>query len=126
MKRVLWLLASLPLGLMAACSATNELVFEDNFDGNGLPDSTRWNYEEGYVRNGELQYYTVARPENCYQQDGCLHIVCRQRQCPHRSTDRFGKAWATPVDTTRCDSVAPVTSASITTQRNWPSGNTVG
>lgn len=115
MKRVLWLLVSLPLGLMAACSATNELVFEDNFDGSGLPDSTRWTYEEGYVRNGELQYYTVARPENCYQQDGYLHIVCRHDSA-FIANGRFGKAWATPVDTTRCDSVAPVTSASITTK----------
>ena len=77
MKKVQLFLASLPLALSVACGTTNELVFEDDFEGTGLPDSLRWNYEEGYVRNGELQYYTVARPENCYRQDGYLHIVVR-------------------------------------------------
>ena len=115
MKRVQWIWVGLPLWLLAACSPTSKLVFEDHFDGEGLPDSTRWNYEEGYVRNGELQYYTVARPENCYQKDGCLHIVCRNDSA-RIEQGLFGKAWATPVDTTRCDSVAPVTSASITTR----------
>jgi len=78
MKKVQLFLASLPLALSVACGTTNELVFEDDFEGTGLPDSLRWNYEEGYVRNGELQYYTVARPENCYRQDGYLHIVVRR------------------------------------------------
>ncbi|QRN99652.1 hypothetical protein JRI60_11780 [Archangium violaceum] len=31
------------------------LVWQDEFDGSGLPDPTRWGYEVGYVRNGELQ-----------------------------------------------------------------------
>ena len=54
MKKVRLFLLGMPLTLLAACGVTNELVFEDNFDGTGLPDSLRWNYEEGYVRNGEL------------------------------------------------------------------------
>lgn len=53
----------------------SKLVFEDNFEGTGLPDESRWGYEEGYVRNGEMQYYTVKRVENCYQKDGFLHLV---------------------------------------------------
>ena len=54
-----------------------KLVFSDEFDGTGLLDDSKWGYEEGYVRNGEEQYYTVAREENAYMADGCLHIVCR-------------------------------------------------
>lgn len=53
----------------------SRLVFEDEFEGRGLPDESLWNYEEGYVRNGEMQYYTAGRPENCYRKDGFLHLV---------------------------------------------------
>ena len=115
MKKVQLFLASLPLALSVACGTTNELVFEDDFEGTGLPDSLRWNYEEGYVRNGELQYYTVARPENCYRQDGYLHIVVR-RDSAVIENGLFAKQWETPVDTTRSTAVAPITSASITTK----------
>lgn len=115
MKKVQLFLASLPLALSVACGTTNELVFEDDFEGTGLPDSSHWNYEEGYVRNGELQYYTVARPENCYRQDGYLHIVaCRDSAVIENGL--FAKQWETPVDTTRSTAVAPITSASITTK----------
>lgn len=41
-----------------------ELVWEDNFDVPGLPDSAVWGYETGYIRNGEAQYYTESRLEN--------------------------------------------------------------
>ena len=115
MKKVQLFLASLPLALSVACGTTNELVFEADFEGTGLPDSLRWNYEEGYVRNGELQYYTVARPENCYRQDGYLHIVVR-RDSAVIENGLFAKQWETPVDTTRSTAVAPITSASITTK----------
>jgi beta-glucanase (GH16 family) len=53
----------------------SKLVFRDEFSGKGLPNDTLWGYEEGYVRNGEMQFYTVKRQENCYQKDGYLHIV---------------------------------------------------
>ena len=51
------------------------LVWNDEFTGTGLPDTSRWGYERGYIRNNELQYYTVGRPENARQQDGNL-IIC--------------------------------------------------
>ena len=51
------------------------MIFHDEFDVDGMPDPTFWGYEEGYVRGGEMQYYTVARPENAYVKDGLLHIV---------------------------------------------------
>jgi beta-glucanase (GH16 family) len=54
-----------------------ELVWEDNFDVAGLPDSTIWGYEEGYIRNGEAQYYTKNRPENARVEDGNLVIEAR-------------------------------------------------
>lgn len=51
------------------------MIFHDEFDTDGMPDPKFWGYEEGYVRGGEMQYYTVARPENVFVKDGLLHIV---------------------------------------------------
>ncbi len=33
-------------------------VWSDEFNYSGLPDSQKWAYEVGYIRNQELQYYT--------------------------------------------------------------------
>ena len=54
----------------------SKLVFHDEFNGTGLPDKSKWGYEEGFVRNHEMQYYTVERVENVFQEDGVLHIRC--------------------------------------------------
>lgn len=71
------------------------LVFEDDFSTAGAPDSTKWTYEEGYVRNGEMQYYT--RRANSVCTDGLLIIEARN-------------------DSAIIDgAVCPVTSASLTT-----------
>jgi len=75
-----------------------KLVWSDEFNKNGLPDAKKWTYEEGYVRNKELQYYTRSRPENARIENGNLVIEAR--------LDSFnvnGKK-------------VPITSASITTQ----------
>lgn len=53
----------------------SKLIFHDEFNIDGMPDPQYWGYEEGYVRGGEMQYYTVARPENVFIKDGLLHIV---------------------------------------------------
>jgi hypothetical protein len=34
------------------------LVWSDEFQVPGTPDPGRWTYENGYVRNGEPQFYT--------------------------------------------------------------------
>ena len=53
-------------------------VWGDEFDYRGLPDPARWDYEVGYIRNQELQYYTQAREENAHVADGHLVITARQ------------------------------------------------
>lgn len=55
-----------------------KMVFHDEFDGNGLPDSRYWGYEVGNVRNGEDQYYTEARIENINIHDGIAHFIVRK------------------------------------------------
>ncbi|WP_443748752.1 glycoside hydrolase family 16 protein [Asticcacaulis solisilvae] len=58
------------------------LVWSDEFNGTGLPDSTKWSddtFANTYdPANGELQYYTAARLENDQQQGGSLNITVRK------------------------------------------------
>ncbi|MDR9414857.1 MAG: glycoside hydrolase family 16 protein [Gracilimonas sp.] len=63
-----------------------EIVWEDNFNGTGSPDSTLWTYDIGTGveifgqpgwGNNERQYYT-DRTENIRVEDGMLHITARR------------------------------------------------
>ncbi|HYW79786.1 MAG TPA: glycoside hydrolase family 16 protein [Thermoguttaceae bacterium] len=56
----------------SAASAGWTQIWSDEFDGSGLPDAKTWGYEKGYVRNRELQYYTVQREKNARVEDGHL------------------------------------------------------
>ena len=50
-----------------------QLVWSDEFNESGSPDSSKWGYELGYMRNDEMQYYT-GNPENARVEDGNLVI----------------------------------------------------
>lgn len=52
-----------------------DLVWSEEFDKPGLPDTTYWNYEEGYIRNQELQYYEAGNPKNTWVSNGKLNII---------------------------------------------------
>jgi beta-glucanase (GH16 family) len=60
-----------------------KLVWSDEFNRDGLPDPTKWAYEEGFVRNRELQYYTADRRENARVEGGHLIIEARKEQYPN-------------------------------------------
>ena len=51
-----------------------QLIWSDEFNYTGLPDSTIWSYEVGYIRNKESQYYTCKRTENTRVENGTLII----------------------------------------------------
>ena len=55
-------------------------VWGDEFNTPGLPDSTKWNYEIGKIRNDELQYYTSKRLENARIEDSVLIIEARKEK----------------------------------------------
>lgn len=64
------------------CSARDkgnfDLVWSDEFDYEGLPDETKWNYDTvgnsyGWGNN-ELQYYTVRDKKNAWVDGEYLHI----------------------------------------------------
>jgi beta-glucanase (GH16 family) len=56
------------------------LVWSDEFNYNGLPDSSKWNYDKGGNGwgNNELEYYTAKRPENARVENGNLIIEARK------------------------------------------------
>jgi beta-glucanase (GH16 family) len=60
-----------------AYSQTYKLVWSDEFNGTGVPDPKKWDYEIGYIRNNELQYYTKSIT-NARQYKGNLEITVRK------------------------------------------------
>ena len=83
LKKIIWLfivslLVSLTNELMA--QSCYELVWNDEFNYNGLPDSTKWYFEEGGNGwgNNELQYYTSKRLENAHVENGYLTIEAKK------------------------------------------------
>lgn len=64
-----------------------KLVWSDEFDKDGLPDPARWDYEEGFIRNNEAQYYTRGRKENARVENGFLVIEGRKERFPNPRYD---------------------------------------
>ncbi len=109
--------------IILACGAAHagelKLVWSDEFDYTGLPDSSRWNYEEGFVRNRELQYYTKARRQNAFVENGMLVIEARWEKFKNPSFDLAVEGhWRKARD------YAEYTSAALTTQNraSWKYG----
>jgi beta-glucanase (GH16 family) len=68
---------------LVACSAQKnepdwKLVWSDEFNNSGLPDTSNWGNEVGFIRNNELQYYTRQRIENSRVVNGNLLIIGRK------------------------------------------------
>ena len=87
-----------------------KLVWSDEFERAGRPDSTVWNYEHGFVRNHEAQWY---QPENAYQQDGLLIIEARREQRPNPTFREGSRQWGQQRQT------IDYTSACLTTQGKY-------
>ncbi|AZA89129.1 Beta-glucanase precursor [Chryseobacterium nakagawai] len=74
------------LALFALNCASNKadsgrkLIWSDEFNGKGLPDSLKWNYDvggDGYG-NDEAQFYTKNRLENARMENGNLVIEAKK------------------------------------------------
>lgn len=63
-----------------AATVQERLVWQDEFDGTGLPSTERWEYEVGLVRNKERQYYTRGRAANARLENGMLVIEAHREQ----------------------------------------------
>lgn len=94
------------LGLAAALAASTpaasqdgglegyRLVWNDEFNIDGLPDPARWTYDiernaEGWY-NRELQYYSAGRPENARVEGGRLIIEARLESLDPATTPDWG------------------------------------
>lgn len=66
------------------------LVWADEFDRDGRPDPNNWVYENGFVRNEELQWY---QPDNASCKDGLLVIEARRESKPNPAYDPNGRDW---------------------------------
>jgi beta-glucanase (GH16 family) len=63
------------------------LVWSDEFDYTGLPDSSKWSYDVGGDGwgNRELEYYTRADTSNAVVRNGHLYITVRKMQQGHNA-----------------------------------------
>ena len=73
------------------------LVWSDEFNVDGLPDSSKWSFDAPFAgaSNHELQYYTEARPDNARVENGSLVIEARHEDLSPRNI-RTGAASTTP------------------------------
>jgi len=57
-----------------------QIVWSDEFNYTGLPDSSKWDYDTGGSGwgNNELQYYSRSDTSNAVVRDGLLHIITRK------------------------------------------------
>ena len=105
------ILAGCLMPLLAQQPDTNtkkwKLVWSQEFEHDGQPDSTVWNYEYGFVRNHEDQWYQA---ENAYQQNGLLIIEARREHKPNPMYREGGRHWGQQRDSIH------YTSACITTR----------
>jgi beta-glucanase (GH16 family) len=88
---------------LCSCRATREsraeeayksegykLVWADEFNKNGKPDSSNWRFEKGFVRNEELQWY---QQDNAYCKDGVLIIEGRKENKPNPRYESGSADW---------------------------------
>jgi beta-glucanase (GH16 family) len=88
------------------------LVWADEFDTPGRPDSAKWTYERGFVRNEELQWYQA---ENARVENGMLVIEALREKKANPRYDLNGSDWRSKRE------FAEYTSASLTTKgmKGW-------
>ncbi len=84
-----------------------DLVWSDEFDGDGPVDGSKWIFEEGFVRNRELQWY---QPENAFRENGLLVIEGRRERVPNPNHVEGADDWR------RARAAAEFTSSSIKTR----------
>ncbi|GHT76530.1 hypothetical protein FACS189413_16900 [Bacteroidia bacterium] len=58
--------------------AYTQLVWNDEFDTDGFPDTGKWRYHTGFGYNNELHYNTQQRAENIGISNGILTITARK------------------------------------------------
>ncbi len=65
-------------------------VWQDEFNVDGPPDPAKWDYERGFVRNEEIQWY---QPENAVCRGGFLVIEARREKKKNPNYRPGGSGW---------------------------------
>lgn len=97
---MLRLLAAMCTSSFAQDQEEWKLVWSDEFNINGRPDSTVWNYEIGFQRNHEDQWY---QPANAYCKGGCLVIEAKKEKKERKNPgyDKNSQRWPQNVENIR-------------------------
>ena len=86
-----------------------KLVWQDEFEKDGTP-AEHWDYEHGFVRNKELQWY---QPQNAIVREGCLIIEGRRETVLNPFYKEGARNWQ------QSRKEAHYTSASLTTRKSF-------
>jgi len=76
----------------AGANENYRLVWADEFDKKGGPDPQNWQFERGFVRNNELQWY---QEENAFCDSGMLIIEARRENRPNKNYRQGSSNWRT-------------------------------
>ncbi|WP_448697513.1 family 16 glycosylhydrolase [Mucilaginibacter sp. AW1-3] len=90
---IFWCFSLTALGSIKPPADTGKvykLVWADEFNTNGPPDTRNWKFENGFVRNHELQWYQSA---NAWCKDGRLIIEVRKAHVPNPGYDSASTNW---------------------------------
>ncbi len=87
-----------------------ELVWADEFNGQGKPDEAYWSFEEGFVRNNELQWYQA---ENAMMDKGVLLFEGKREKLKNPSYNPKSDSWRQKRE------YAEYTSSSINTRNKF-------
>jgi len=124
LKNTFFLTSVISSLLLFSCSSNKKavtllkeykLVWADEFDNAGRPDPTKWNFEIGFFRNNEKQYYTDS-PKNVRVENGSLVLEGHKEKIANKDykSKKFkNKSWLQYIP--KIDS-AQYTSASISTK----------
>lgn len=69
-----------------------KLIWNDEFNYTGKPDSSYWGYENTFVRNEEHQWY---QPDNARCENGALVLEARKEQVKNPAYKAGSKSWYT-------------------------------
>lgn len=115
-----------PLLLITACNRHSvssaqykkegyQLVWADEFNKEGKPDTANWKYEHGFVRNEELQWY---QPDNATCEKGLLVIEAKREQKVNPRYDAAANDWRKKRKTIEYTSACLLTAG----KRTWQYG----
>ena len=96
-------------------SGYTKLVWHDEFDSDGQPSTANWGYEQGFVRNEELQWYQA---DNATVANGLLTITARRETKANPNYKAGSSDWKT----SRQNADYTSTSMSTSGKQSWQYG----